>query len=1679
MRSFRRVTPRVAPALASLASIFLFATCDFDKISGTPTPLTQQDIDRLFSITPTDTTIILGGTTTLAVTPGANIDLAGTTKLWSSSAPTIVAINELSGVASGLAIGNAVITARVLAPELDTGYSKTRALRVRFKAIKACGSVATQCSPSSLDSIAGLNLSRPTNFFGTNNSDQITGAALTGVTLSTRDSAATTNTVVSVTGSNVFARKNGTAYVIGVFENMRDSIRVKVRQVAKSLTFPTTDYTANSLNANRTLPITMRDINDSVMTSSPRLRWASSDTSVVTIDSITGILRVKKVDTARIFVRVDTILNRSQKLRVDQALAGLTKFAGDAASDTVGRVVTIAPTVTAVDSGNVGIAGDTVIFRIGSGAGVVTDSVKITDVNGRATVGSWQLGSAAVAQTLIATSGSRSATFTVTGLPLRASKLGFGVQPRATATGVTIAPAVTVSIRDSLNNLVTTATDSVFIAIGNNPSAATLSGTRRAAAVAGVATFSNLALSAGGSAFTLAATSAGALTGAISDAFDIFGTAAKLGVGRQPVATSAGAILDTIQIQVMDANNTTIATGTNNVTLQILNNAGSPTPGTLTGTTTVAAVNGIATFTGLAINNAGTGYTLQATSTGLTPVTTSAFNINPVGVATKLAITTQPPATFASGTTPQITVAVQDANGATVSTSSASVTIALVSSNGAQFTGTPLTKSAVNGIATFTGISVNKVGTGYQIQATSSGLAETFSNTFAVTPGTASKLAFIDQPTHTVVSTTMSPSVRIGAFDANDNLVTSVTPTAIAVTLTNCTGPTMTGTTSANTASGIASFSALAFGATTGVSCRLSATATGLTTATSDLFSIVPTTGAIRLSFFSQPTSTQAGTNLPSFVVRAVDQNGAIVTTASPFVTLSVLSGPGTIFQGSQTTASSGAATFSVTQLRTAGTYKLLATATGFKVDSSASFTISAGALNKLGFVQQPANITAGVPFSPAVSVAFQDQYGNTITSQTNVITLHRNVGPGASSLSGGPTEVAAVNGVATFPGVTLKLASPAYNLTAGTPSGLVSNTVSNNFSVTAGPPATLGFTTQPTSFQSAGQNFNTTVQAQDSVGNTVSNFTNQVTLALTGGDPTATLFGTTTLAMTSGSAGFTNLSVQKAGTNYRLNASASGLTTGQSNSFTVTAGTATKLGWIDQIANTVQNAGLDNGSGSLPRVAVQDQYGNTLTSSFNTIRVEIQNNPGGSIGMRDNFGPVTNIQYNTGGDGIIELSQMSLTGSGSGVTLRAFTPFEGLTQAISNSFDLAAFGSPAKLAFKQQPTNGTLAVALNPAVELRIEDDFGNTVTTATNEVSVVKSADPNGNTILSGGNQINAVAGVATFGNLYLDKAGNGFTLTANGQGLSGALSSTFNITSPGFMSTVGNMTDMTRIGDRIYWIESVDDGRLKSMLVTGGTITTHAVAATARARRIASDGTNIYWIESGTGTGTGSVRRYNVAANTTTILASGLFDVRTESNTFATDGTNVYFLARSQSTSTAAIKKVTAGGGLQTPTDIHAGGANTGLSFFFTVAGGIVYFYDDLADKLARMTTDGANFAWMTNIVGFTQRLVLASNNTLYFSEGNNIKVLTNAHTAVGLIPTEPVLGIPFVRDMTIEGDNLYVKTGNIVRRYNVTALGSGGSSADLTFSAMQNFESLLLDGTYLYWAHDNGGIGKIPK
>ena len=61
----------------------------------------------------------------------------------------------------------------------------------------------------------------------------------------------------------------------------------------------------------------------------------------------------------------------------------------------------------------------------------------------------------------------------------------------------------------------------------------------------------------------------------------------------------------------------------------------------LGGTLTATATAGVATFTGLTLNQVASGYTLQATGGGLTLVTTAAISVTPPP-ASQLVVTAQP-----------------------------------------------------------------------------------------------------------------------------------------------------------------------------------------------------------------------------------------------------------------------------------------------------------------------------------------------------------------------------------------------------------------------------------------------------------------------------------------------------------------------------------------------------------------------------------------------------------------------------------------------------------------------------------------------------------------------------------------------------------------------------------------------------------------------------------------------------------------------------------------------------------------------------------------------------------------------------------------------------------------------------------------------------------------------------
>src|SRR5207247_6788888 len=164
----------------------------------------------------------------------------------------------------------------------------------------------------------------------------------------------------------------------------------------------------------------------------------------------------------------------------------------------------------------------------------------------------------------------------------------------------------------------------------------------------------------------------------------------------QPANTTAVAtITPAVQVAAQDAAVNTVPSFTGSVTLAL--GGTNPAGGVLAGTTTVAAVNGVASFATLSVDKSGD-YWLAARATGLSAGTSSDFSVSP-GPATHLAFAVQPGTTTAGHQiAPAVKVAAQDALGNAVPTFTGPVTVALGSNpSGGTLSGSK-TGSAVSSV---------------------------------------------------------------------------------------------------------------------------------------------------------------------------------------------------------------------------------------------------------------------------------------------------------------------------------------------------------------------------------------------------------------------------------------------------------------------------------------------------------------------------------------------------------------------------------------------------------------------------------------------------------------------------------------------------------------------------------------------------------------------------------------------------------------------------------------------------------------------------------------------------------------------------------------------------------------------------------------------------------------------
>ena len=873
------------------------------------------------------------------------------------------------------------------------------------------------------------------------------------------------------------------------------------------------------------------------------------------------------------------------------------------------------------------------------------------------------------------------------------------------------------------------------LALSTNPGSATLGGVVSVGTASGLATFPGLTLNRSGTGYRLRA-SAGALVPDTSVAFNVSAAAATTIAANSVISQSDTAGLVAAappSVLVTDANGNPVAGVA--ITFAVTGGGGSILPVTPVSTN----ASGIATLASWTLGNTAGVNTVTATGTGLTPALITFTATGVAGAPALLQMATQPAPSAQSGVAlaTQPAVRLADAFGNALTTSGTNVTAAIASGTGTL--GGVATAATVNGVATFTNLSITGPTGPYTLQFTSAGLTPVTSNTVGIGAGFATQLAMGTQPSASAVNGVafpVQPSVQLR--DAANN---PVAQSGIVVTAALQGGGTLGGTVTATTnGSGLATFTNLSITGLVGAR-TLQFTSGSLSPVTSGTITLAA--GAATQILVNAGNGQSATVNTavltpPSVVVR--DVSGNPVSGVS--VTFAVVSGGGSVVPVTPaTTNASGIASLTSWTLGTVAGANSVTATSGTLVGSPVTFTATAtaGAATQLLMATQPSpTAQSGVPLTTQPAVRLADAFGNLVAS--NGVGVTAGFGSGTGTL-GGTLTANTVAGIATFANLSIAGASGAYTLRFT--SGALTAATSNTITLTAGTAARLAIVAQPSATAQNAIAFaqQPTVQVQDAAGNPVAGVVS-VTAAIASGG--GTLGGTATVSTSpAGLATFTNLAITGIVGARTLAFSSGGLTPDTSTSVTISAGVATQ---IAVNAGNGQTATVNTAVTTPPSAIVRDISGNPVSGVAVTFAVS---GGGGSVL------PVAPVV--TSAAGVAALTSWTMGTIAGPNTMTATSGTLGGSPVLFTA--TATAGAATQLQMVTQPAataQSGVAFTTQPAV--RLADAFGNLVSTTGTGIT---AAINTGTGTLGGTLTVNTVSGVTTFTNLALTGAAGAFTL------------------------------------------------------------------------------------------------------------------------------------------------------------------------------------------------------------------------------------------------------------------------------------------------------------------------------
>lgn len=598
-----------------------------------------------------------------------------------------------------------------------------------------------------------------------------------------------------------------------------------------------------------------------------------------------------------------------------------------------------------------------------------------------------------------------------------------------------------------------------------------------------------------------------------------------------------------------------------------------------------------------------------------------------------------------------------------------------------------------------------------------------------VAPGSVSlDNSYLTLGSPTVVSGTTTV-VTLRTFDAGGN---AFTKGGFNVGIVNLGGGTSTGQLSSAIDNNDGTYTATFTGGIAGTPIIISATIDG-TPVTSPLptITVIPGAASRILIASGNNQSAAVSTSLANpLVVYVTDVSGNVIPNAT--VDWSVASGSGTLASSTSVTDGTGTTSNSLTLGAAIQTTTVNALIHGTSMSVNFTANVTAGSLDHFLLSAAPASVTAGNSFS--LTVTAQDSANNTITNFTGTVHFTSS-DPNSPSLPADYTFLPADAGVKTFNFALKTVGTQTVSVSLAPGSSPQNST--GAISVNPANPSQLLVITGPVDSIAGASIPQMTIRAVDAFGNTATQFSSNITLAIGSNPGSGTLSGTKVVAATSGSANFTGLSINKAGSGYTLVASAAGLSSATSSSFNILAAAPSTL---TIVSGNNQSAIVGNALTNPLVVKVQDSYGNPISGV--TVDWSITSGSGSfstSSTSSDLSGLATNTFTTSQTAGASSL-QAQIRSTAINATLTA-------TALPGSSVNTIAWQTVPSTSY-----TASNSVAMT-SFSVKILDAYGN-VMTNNNTISVTLSL-ATGTGTLGGTLTKTVTAGVATFSNITYTKA------------------------------------------------------------------------------------------------------------------------------------------------------------------------------------------------------------------------------------------------------------------------------------------------------------------------------------